>query len=181
MKKPKKQTISSYAEALLKIAGAEDSIERVEEESVNLKKILADNKLREFLHNPQIGSQEKKDALKEIFGKEGISSITSNYLNLIIDQGRERVLSDIMEEFSLLVMTERGKVAAHVTSAAPLTPDIITRLEEKLSQSTGKGVEVTAEVDESIVGGLIIRMGNKVIDASLKKQLRMVKEEMLRE
>jgi F-type H+-transporting ATPase subunit delta len=72
------------------------------------------------------------------------------------------------------------KVTALVTSAIQLTPDIITRLEEKLSQSIGKEVEIKAEVDESIVGGLIIRMEDKVVDASLQKQLRMIKKEMLK-
>jgi F-type H+-transporting ATPase subunit delta len=79
------------------------------------------------------------------------------------------------------VGTVRRKITAHVTSAIPLTSDIITRLEESLSQSTGEEVEIKAEVDESIVGGLIIRMEDKVVDASLQKQLQMIKEEMLKE
>jgi F-type H+-transporting ATPase subunit delta len=78
------------------------------------------------------------------------------------------------------VSTVRRKVTAHVTSVIPLTSDIIARLEERLSQVTGREVEIKAKVDESIVGGFIIRMGDKVVDASLQKQLQMIKEEMLK-
>ncbi|MEE8185511.1 MAG: ATP synthase F1 subunit delta [Thermodesulfobacteriota bacterium] len=180
MRKVEDQIISSYAEALLKIAMAEDFVERVEEESINLKKILAVSKFKEFFYNPKINSAEKKDALREILEKEGISSITLNYLNLIVDQRRERLFSKIIEEFLRLVSTASGKVVAYMVSAIPLSSDIIRQMEERLSGSTGKEVEIKAEVDESIVGGFIIRMGNKVVDASLQKQLQMIKEEMLK-
>ena len=76
--------------------------------------------------------------------------------------------------------TDRKKITARVVSAIPLTSDIITRLEKSLTQSTGEEVEIKSEVDESIVGGLIIRIGDKVVDASLQKQLRMIREEMLK-
>jgi len=76
--------------------------------------------------------------------------------------------------------TVRKKITARVTSAIPLTSDIITRLEKSLTQSTGEEVEIKSEVDESIVGGIIIRIGDRLVDASLQKQLRMIKEEMIK-
>ncbi|MFV1951336.1 MAG: FoF1 ATP synthase subunit delta [Nitrospinota bacterium] len=76
--------------------------------------------------------------------------------------------------------TVRKKITARVTSAIPLTSDIIARLEKSLTQSTGDEVEIKSEVDESIVGGLIIRIGDKIVDASLQKQLRMIRKEMLK-
>jgi len=79
-----------------------------------------------------------------------------------------------------MMCTDREKITARVISAIPLTSDIVKRLENSLSQSTGEEVQVESEVDESIVGGLIIRIGDKVVDASLQKQLQMIREEMIK-
>ena len=93
------QGISGYAEALFKVAKAEDSLDNVEEELSRLKKLLSKSgELKEFIHNARIDPSEKKGALIEVLGKD-TTLITLNFLNLIIDQNRQRELPGIIDEY----------------------------------------------------------------------------------
>jgi len=173
--------ISDYAEALFRIARAEDSLENIEDGLLRLKKLLKESgELREFIHNPGIGSSEKKNALFEIFGKDA-SPIILNFLNLLIDQNKQRQLPEIIEEYLNITASFRKKITAHVISAVPLTEGLIGEMEEKLSALTGKNVAVKNEVDESIVGGFVVRIKEKVMDASIYGQFEKLKEKMRQE
>lgn len=172
--------ISAYAEALLKIARAEDSLENVEEDLSRLKKLLSKSgELREFIHNPSIGPSEKKDALLEILGKD-TSRITLNFLSLLIDQNRQKELPKIIEEYLNLTASLRNKITALVISAIPLTEDLIGEMERRLSMLEEKEVMVKNEVDGSIIGGFIVRIKEKVLDASIYGQFEKLKESIVR-
>ncbi len=172
--------ISAYAEALFEIAKAENSMENVEEDLLRFKKLSKDSgELREFIHNPKIGPSEKKGALSEILGKD-TSHITLNFLNLIIDQNKQRQLPKIIEKYFNLAASFRNKITAHVISAVPLTEDLIGEMERRLSVITGKDVVVKNEVDKSIIGGFIIRIKEKVLDASIYGQFEKLREKIMR-
>ncbi len=167
--------ISDYAEALFKIAKAENSLENVEEDLLRLKKLLKDSgELREFIHNPRIVASGKKGVILEILGRD-TSHITLNFLNLLIDQDKQRNLPNIIGEYFNLVASFRNKITAHVVSAIPLTEDLIGEIERRLSILTGKEVVVKNEVDASIIGGFIIRIKEKVLDASIYGQFKKMK------
>jgi F-type H+-transporting ATPase subunit delta len=172
--------VKSYAEALFQVARAEEMLDRVEEELTRLNKSLDTNaELREFLSNPRITSDGKKSTLSEIFG-EKISPITLHWINMVVDQGRQRRLPVIIETFLTLAQEAREKVTAEVITSIPLSEDLAKRLEQELSKVTRKRVFLKPMVDDSILGGVIVKIENKVIDGSVKHRLEEIKNEMIK-
>jgi F-type H+-transporting ATPase subunit delta len=168
-----------YAEALFQIAKSEGLIEVVEDELYKLKETLEGNaELREFLSNLRIGLEGKKKALHEILGKD-VSAITLNHLNLVIDQGRQRKLLRITEEFAALAAAAREKVTADVITSVPLSDAMVEKLTRELTKVTKKQVFLRSRVDPSIIGGAIIRVENKIIDGSLRHRLGQMRRAMI--
>src|SRR4030043_742298 len=156
--------LKSYAEALFQVARAEEALDRVEEELTRLNKSLESNsELREFLSNPQISSDGKKSALFQIFGGK-ISPITLHWMNMVVDQGRQRRLPTIIEAFFTLAQDARDKVTAEGITSIPLPEDLVQRLGQELSKVTKKRVFLKPIIDDSILGGVIVKIENKVID-----------------
>jgi len=172
--------VKSYAEALFQVARAEEMLDRVEEELTRLNKSLDSNaELREFLSTPQISSDGKKNALSQIFGGKA-SPITFHWINMVIDQGRQRRLPTIMEAFFTLAQDARDKITAEVITSIPLSEDLVQRLEQELSKVTKKRVFLKPIIDDSILGGVIVKIENKVIDGSVKHRLEEIKNEMIK-
>jgi F-type H+-transporting ATPase subunit delta len=170
--------VRAYAESLFHVARAEEMIDRVEEELTHLNKALdANAELREFLSNPNVSSDGKKDALVQIFGKT-VSPVTLHWVNMVMDQGRQRRLPVIIEDFMTLAQEAREKVTAEVITSVPLTEDLAKSLEAELSRVTKKRVFLKPLVDESILGGVIVKLENKVIDGSVRHRLDEIKREM---
>ncbi len=172
--------VRGYAEALFQVARAEESLDRVEEELTRLKTGLESNaEVKEFLSNLQISPEGKKSALFQIFG-EKISTLTLNWINLVIDQGRQRRLPNITEAFFTLARESREKITAEVITSVPLSEDLVQRLEKELSRASKKQVFLKPMVDESILGGVIVKIENKIIDGSVKHRLEEMKQEMVK-
>ena len=172
--------VKSYAEALFQVARAEETLDRVEEELTRVNKSLDSNaELREFLSNPQISSEGKKSSLFQIFGGK-VSPITLHWINMVVDQGRQRRLPAIIEAFFTLAQDAREKVTAEVITSVPLSEDQTNRLAQELSKITRKRVFLKPMVDESILGGVIVKIENKVIDGSIKHRLQEIKNEMIK-
>ncbi|MCX8118405.1 MAG: ATP synthase F1 subunit delta [Desulfobacterota bacterium] len=172
--------VRGYAEALFHMARAEEVLDRVEEELTRLKTGLESNaELKEFLSNPQVSSEGKRSALSQIFGGT-VSALTLDWLHLVIDQGRQRRLPNIIETFFGLAEESRQKVTAEVITATPLTEDLIQRLEKELSRASKKRVFLKPMVDPSILGGAIVKIENKIIDGSIRHRLEEIKQEMVK-
>ncbi len=172
--------VKSYAEALFQVARAEETLDRVEEELTRLNTSLDSNaELREFLGDVKISADGKKSALFEIFGGK-ISPITLHWINMIVDQGRQRKLPTIIEAFFASAQEAREKVTAEVITSVPLSEDQADHLAQELSKVTKKRVFLKPMVDDSILGGVIVKIENKVIDGSIKHRLEEVKHEMIK-
>ena len=172
--------VKGYAEALFQVVQAEEILDLVEEELTRLKNALESNaEVKEFLSNLQISPEGKKSAISQIFG-EKVSTLTLNWLNLVIDQGRQRRLPNIIETFFTLAQESREKVTAEVITSVPLTEDLIQRLEKELSKASKKQVFLKPMIDESILGGVIVKVENKIIDGSVKHRLEEIKQEMVK-
>jgi len=172
--------VRAYAESLFHVARAEGMIDRVEEELTQLNKALDTNaELREFLSNPDVSPAGKKDAMIQIFGKT-VSPVTLHWVNMVMDQGRQRRLPVIIEDFITLAQDVREKVTAEVITSVPLSEDLAKRLETELSRVTKKRVFLKSLVDESILGGVIVKVQDKVIDGSVRHRLEEIKREMTR-
>jgi F-type H+-transporting ATPase subunit delta len=172
--------VKSYAEALFQVARAEEMLDRVEEELTRLNKSLESNAdLREFLSTLQISPDGKKSALSQIFGQK-VSPITLHWIDMVVDQGRQRRLPAIIEAFLTLAQDAREKVTAEVITSVPLSEDLAKRLEQELSKITKKRVFLKPMVDDSILGGVIVKIENKVIDGSVRHRLEEIKNEMIK-
>lgn len=172
--------VNAYADSLFQVARAEEMADRVEEELTRLSKSLESNaELREFLSDPQISSAGKKSALSQIFSR-AVSPLTLHWIDMVVDQGRQRRLPAIIEAFFTLAQEAREKVTAEVVTSIPLPEDLIQRLEKELSRVTKKRVFLKPLVDESILGGVIVKIENKVIDGSVRHRLEEIKKEMVK-
>jgi len=171
--------VKGYANGLFQVAKSEELVEVVEDELYKLREVLKKNaELREFLSNLRIAPEGKKKALMEIFGNR-VSSITLNHLNLVIDQGRQRKLVPIIEEYFALVTAAREKVTAEIITSVPLSEKMAEKLARELTKVTKKQVFLKPRVDPSILGGAIIRVEDKIIDGSLRHQLDQMRRAMI--
>jgi F-type H+-transporting ATPase subunit delta len=171
--------VSAYAEALFRLASAEEITDRVEDELHELERLYKDNaEMKEFINNPRIKAEGKKDALVELLGDK-LSRVTLNHMHLMIDQERGRMLPHIAEEFYRLAAEKRAKVTAEVVTAVPISDETRQRLGEQLGKLTKKEVFLRARVDESVLGGAIVRVGDKVLDGSVRTKLNQMKKQMV--
>lgn len=172
--------VKGYASALFHVARSEDLVEVVEDELYKLREVLKKNaELSEFLSNLRIAPEGKKKALKEICGDK-VSLVTLNHLNLVIDQGKQRKLVPIIEEFLALAAAAREKVTAEVITSVPLSEQMAEKLARELTKVTKKQVFLKHRVDPSILGGAIVRVENKIIDGSLRHQLAEMRRAMVK-
>src|SRR5271166_2085851 len=143
---------SAYARALLELAQAENITGRVEEELFRLRELLKTNpNLMEFLKDPNVKPEGKRQALNELF-QGRIHPLVLNTLITISDADRSGRLLPIIEEFSAQASTARKKVSGEVTTAIPLDQNMLQRLTDELSRVTGQNVELLQKVDPSILG-----------------------------
>lgn len=171
--------VNAYAESLFRLATAEEMADRVEEELHELERLYESNPdFKEFIYNPRVKTEGKKDALEELFG-EKLSRVTLNQVNLIVDQERGRMLPKIAEEYYRLASEARAKVTAEVVTAVPISESSLQKLGEALSKLTKKEVYMRTRVDESIVGGAIVKVGDKVLDGSVRSKLNQLKKQMV--
>ncbi|RJP18365.1 MAG: ATP synthase F1 subunit delta [Candidatus Abyssobacteria bacterium SURF_5] len=170
--------VSAYAESLFRVASAEGVADRVEEELHEVERLYEKNyEVKEFIHNPHVRTEGKKDALADLL-RDKISRILLNHLYLVVDQDRGRLLPKIAEEYYRMVSEIRAKVTAEVTTAFPVTDGMLDELARELRRLTKKDVHLRTRVDESIIGGVIVRVGDKVLDGSVRKKLSQIKKQM---
>jgi F-type H+-transporting ATPase subunit delta len=168
-----------YAAALFDAAKDADIIDKVESDLGLLTYSLQTMpRLKEMMMHPLIPAARKKHLAAEIFAAE-IDTLTLNFLGLLIDKRREAVIEDIESEYVQLADLFRGIIAVTVTSAVTLTHDEQSRLKTKLEGLTGKKVELDLAEDPSIMGGLIVRIGDTVIDGSVTGYLAALKDQLL--
>ena len=171
--------VSAYAEALFRLASAEEVIDRVEDELHELERLYQSNaEMKEFINNPRIKAEGKKNALVELLGDK-LSPVTLNHMHLIVDQERGRMLPHIAEEFYRLAAEIRAKVTGEVVTAVPISDETRQKLSEQLGKLTKKEVFLRARVDESVLGGAIVRVGDKVLDGSVRTKLNQLKKQMV--
>lgn len=160
-----------YAKATLNLAK-----EKGLAEEINNDMLLIDNTIEEnddlliMLKSPIIKSKVKKSALTEIFHKN-VNSITLGVINLLIENKRLALLPLVVKEYTVIYEFLKGIEVAHVISAVPLTKELEKKLLNKLKGIVGKEITLKNKVDPSIVGGFILRVGDKQYDSSISNRL----------
>lgn len=165
-----------YAQALFDLANDEKKLAAVEADLKALKKMRADSRdFHTLLASPAFSAADKGRALAAIADKAKLNSTTKKFLGLLAANGRASVLPAVIEAFEALAAKARGAVSAQVTSAIPLTPAQAKGVAAALRTALGKDPEIETRVDPSILGGIKVRVGSRLFDASLRSKLDSLK------
>ncbi|HET6511146.1 MAG TPA: ATP synthase F1 subunit delta [Candidatus Kapabacteria bacterium] len=166
-----------YAQALMDLANERDLVEQFSTDITTIDDVLESSKeLRAMLHSPVIRPHLKHEVLQQIFAKH-ISKELLNFLELLVKKGRGELLRPTVVEFRKLVDTKQNVLRAKVTSAVELSEDQRKAIQSRLASLTGQTVVPSYFLDPSLKGGFIARIGDTQIDASLKHQLEVLREQ----
>ena len=168
-----------YARSLFDVASDQGNVEAVREQLGELADALEENQdLRLFCFSPYFSSEEKKRGLQAALS--GVDPSVERFLMLLVENERLPLIGRIRREYDRLCDEAEDLLAVTVTSAVALDPAVITRLVEQISEQTGSKVELTEKVDPSIVGGVVLRVGNSILDASIANRLENLRTEVAR-
>ncbi len=163
--------ITGYAKGFIELARAEGSLDRVESELFSIaESIDSSGELRSALTDPQLPADKKNAILDDLLGEKA-SSLTVDLVQLAVSQGRASEVPSIARAFVELAAASRDHAVAEIRSAVPLNEETVQRLAAALGKATGKQLEVKAVVDESVVGGIVARVGDTVIDGSIASRV----------
>lgn len=173
MKAVDQQVVEPYAQALMSVARANNLTEQFGEEVRSLVNLLQESEqFRNFLANPFIKTNDKKAVLGRATA-EGINPYLRNFLMLLVDRRRIMLLEGICQQYLALLRQLNQTVLAEVISATELTEAQQQSVRQKvIAMTNAREVELATKIDPDLIGGVIIKVGSQVIDASLKGQLR---------
>jgi F-type H+-transporting ATPase subunit delta len=161
-----------YASALFDLAKEQNVVSAVEADLEKFDTLLGVSEdLRNLVRSPVVSAGEQGKALAAVLAKAGITGTTANFVALVAKNRRLFVVSDMIRNFRTLAAKARGEVTAEVTSALPLSEAQTAALKETLKSTAGKNVMLATKVDPSLIGGLIVKIGSRMIDSSLKTKL----------
>ena len=161
-----------YASALFELASEQGFVTAVETDLDTLGTALKESTdLAQLIRNPQVSRDEAARAMNGVAGVLGLSELTRNFIGVLAANRRLFALPDVIRAFSAIAAAQRGEVTAEVTSAHPLNDDQIAQLSSKLKAREGKEVKIKASVDPEILGGLVVRIGSRQIDSSIRTRL----------
>jgi len=173
-----KSVARRYAEALFAIAQDTNRVDELQNElELVVQTINSYEDLKAYMLHPLVPPKDKKDVLARIFGDK-ISEVVKHFLFLVSDKRREAYLEAILEEYKDLANEFKNVLFAEVVSAKELSESDIAMLKERLASVTGKNIDCNVAVDPSLIGGIKVRVGDRIIDASIKKKLELMKDNL---
>jgi F-type H+-transporting ATPase subunit delta len=165
-----------YAKAFFEIAGEENRYEQYYEELSRFSSVLAQNKnLSEFLDNPIFDQADKKQITDTILQKLSLSPITDNFIKVLVDKRRIGILTEIETCYQQMMDEILKKARVSVKTAFPLSPELSENLRKRLEQLTGRNVEMTVSEDLSLLGGVVVAVGDTLYDGSIRTQLNKIR------
>ena len=166
-----------YAKALLATAQEQQAVDQVADDMESVYTTLENSQeLKAVLTSPVISAELKGDTLKAIFGK--VSPVVKTFLELVAENNRASHLDGVALKYKQLYQELQGKQEAEVTTAVPLTPALEKVVMEKIKTLTDKKVELVSKVDQDIIGGFILRLGDQQFDASVANQLQSLEHKL---
>jgi len=161
-----------YASALFDLASEKGLVTAVESDLDKLGDALRQSgDLTALIRNPRVSREAAAKAMEGVAGVLGLSDLTKNFIGVLAANRRLGALADVIRAFSTIAAAQRGEVNAEVTSAHPLTDPQLAQLAEKLKAREGKEIKLKANVDPEILGGLVVRIGSRQIDSSIRTRL----------
>ncbi len=166
-----------YSRSLFEVAKEQDALDEIHDELGELADQLAENRdLQVFFFSPYFSAEDKKEALGKAI--EGANEYFMRFLEMLAERHRLPALMRIRREFDTLYAQERNVLPVTVTSAVELDKSTVKEIGKKIEEQTGRKVELSAEVDSDVVGGLVLRVGNMVFDASIRARLERLRKEV---
>lgn len=168
-----------YANALFELALETNAIEAVKTELDRFDAIVADNAdLTRLVRSPVFSAEEQLQALSAVLERMGIRGLAANFLKLAASNRRLFAVRDMIKAFRALVAQHKGEATAAVTVAEPLKDAHVDALRAALKAVSGKDVDLDVKVDPSILGGLVVKLGSRMVDSSLRAKLNAIKHAM---
>ena len=159
-----------YADALFRAAKEDGKLDEIREQLNQFVDVLRESKdLQMFLFSPYFSSTEKREGLRKTL--EGADPELLNFLELLAEKHRMPAIFRIQRQFEEMWAKENKRLEVTVTSAVDLDPEISERIGSEIEQQTGQSVELRSRVDDDILGGLVVQVGNMVLDASVRNRL----------
>ena len=171
--------LGRYARSLADVAFKENVEDKVMADLQNFREIFGTvPDILEIFHSPAVPRESKEKLLSELITRYPVNPISANFLHILLQHNRIRYFSQILDGLLKTVNDRKGVVYAKVTAAAPLSPQNLKMLEARLSEITGKLVNVESQTDKGLLGGVVVQIGSTVFDGSIRTQLAEVKRRL---
>jgi F-type H+-transporting ATPase subunit delta len=166
-----------YATALFELARDEKALDAVKADLDRFEALLAEsNDLNRLVRSPVFSSEDQLKAVTAVLAKSGIGGIAANFVRLAAQNRRLFAVSDMIKAFRKLLARHRGEISADVTVAEKLSDAHLGALKDALKSITGgKDVDLNVKVDPAIIGGLVVKLGSRMVDTSLRTKLNAIK------
>jgi len=168
-----------YARSLFEVAKDQDKLDLVRDQLGAFSDALSENRdLQVFFFSPYFATKEKQDGLDLVVSDA--DPVILNFLKLLIEKHRMPVLFRIRSNYDGLWEEENKLLPVHITSAVKLDNAIVEQLGDRISEQTDRKVELSADVDPEILGGIVVRVGNSVLDASVRNRLEQLRKQVVK-
>ena len=166
-----------YARALFEVASEQGKLDLIREQLRQFVDSLNDNRdLSVFFFSPYFSTQEKQEALERML--DGADPNFDNFLRVLIENHRMPVIFRLQREYDRLWEEENKLLPVEITSAIELDEKIIRTVADKIGERTGREVELTIRVEPDILGGIVVRVGNSILDASIRNRLNQLRKQV---
>jgi ATP synthase F1 delta subunit len=166
-----------YARSLFEVAREQDKLEVIREQLGEFADALAgSHELQVFFFSPYFSTEEKKDGLHRTV--EGADETLSNFLELLLENHRMPVVFRVRREFDRLWEEANDLLPVQITSAVALDESVSRRIGDEIGRQTGKQVQLTSTVDPDVIGGIVLRVGNSILDASIRNRLETLRKQV---
>ena len=161
-----------YAVALFELAQEQDALDAVAGDLHNLRDLLEESAdLKRLIRSPVLSRDEQARALAAVGERAGFAPLTRQFLGLLAHNRRLFALPDVIEAYDAMLAEHRGEVGAEVVSAVALSDEQLESVKQRLTAAVGQTVQLSTAVDPSLLGGLVVRVGSRMIDASIRTKL----------
>jgi len=165
-----------YATALFELADQAGALDTVAADLQGLSGLIDTSvDLKRLMRSPVFSTDEQAAAMSAILTKAGVQTLTQNFIGVVIANRRIFALQDMIRSFGQLLAQSRGEISADVTSAHPLGDPQVAALKEALNAAMGRDVQIETRVDKELLGGLVVKVGSRMIDSSLRTKLNNLK------
>jgi F-type H+-transporting ATPase subunit delta len=166
-----------YSRSLFEVAREQGKLDEIREQLGEFADVLAEERnMQLFFFSPQFSTEEKKEGLHKAV--EGADEVLVNFLELLLEKHRMPAIFRIRRQFEELWRQENKLLPVHVTSAVELDEETVRKIGEEIGEQTGRKVDLTSRVDPDILGGIVLRVGNSILDASIRNRLEQLRKQV---